>query len=134
MVTQRAPRFTTDTTPEERGLLRAACEGVEVRQVAPGIYRVSSVSRPGSWHRVIDLRCDCEAAQAGRHCKHVSAVLMYHEQRQAEHKAHRCTHCGHYGQDVSVHVEYIGGCGLVEVIRCNDQAACWRRFDGANGL
>lgn len=40
-----------------------------------------------------------------------------------------CPHCGHCGKDVSKHLRYIGGQGYVEVICCDDEVACWARWD-----
>jgi len=121
--------YLPETSPEERAILRAATEGVQVERLGQGseagIWLASSVSRPGVWHAVRDGRCDCEGAQAGRYCKHVAAVELA---TAGQREAHRCQSCGHFGYDVARFVEHIGGVGDgVAVYRCADLAACFGR-------
>lgn len=89
MVTQYAP---ADITPIpvipggpllapayriEAALARARAGGARVRRSAdPAVYLVSSVSRPGLWHRVDTARatCDCEGFARGYLCLHLAAV------------------------------------------------------------
>lgn len=71
--------YLADTTQEQRGMLRAATEGVRVKRTPAGIWLASSISRPGQWHVVQGGRCDCEGFAATGCCKHLMATRLAEE-------------------------------------------------------
>ncbi len=77
MVTQ----FSPDTTPEERGMLRAITQGVQVQSVCNGRWWTSSTTTPGTVYVTTLDSYDCPAGQAGRYCKHRAAVTCSRQRR-----------------------------------------------------
>lgn len=99
----------------QKALERAKAEGVKVYH-RNGEWLASSVSRPGTYHRV-NGSCDCEAGQHGRICKHVASV------RSAQLKAGVlaiCTLCGRVQPTDTMHFEriHVGGIGDVPGYFC----------------
>lgn len=45
-----------------------------------------------------------------------------------------CPICGHCGPDVVVTHRYVGGRGYVDQVHCQDEVACSRRWNLANGF
>jgi len=40
-----------------------------------------------------------------------------------------CQHCGHKGLDVHYEFAHVGGVGDVRVTKCDDNDACWDRWE-----
>ncbi len=45
-----------------------------------------------------------------------------------------CPHCKHTGTDVVIKPKYCGGQGLIPVTMCENETACWRRWDRQHGF
>lgn len=47
----------------------------------------------------------------------------------------KCQHCGHWGEDVEISYEHVGGQGdCVPVVHCVNIVECWERHDQAHGV
>jgi SWIM zinc finger len=110
-----------------RAYERAKSEGVKVYRDGDE-WTTTSTSEPGRRHRV-NGSCDCQGAEKGLICKHLSAVVAAQLRAGVLARCPLCGYIGRVGDEIVVACEWLGGHGWADFRHCKDETACWARWD-----